>query len=63
VWTIVKILVTGERAQLEDVNIKYLLELAAQEITNESGVLKLPRYKHCKSDLGMFKKNQSHANH
>jgi hypothetical protein len=57
VWTTVKPWVTGERAQFEDENIKYQLELAVQEIMNESGIVKLPGHKDNKTDLIMFTKN------
>ena len=62
-WTTVKTWVTGERAQFEDADIQYQLEIAAREIMNESGIVKLPGHKDNKTDLGMFKKNQSHTNH
>ena len=63
VWTTVKTWVTGVIAELEDADIKYQLALAAREIMNESGSVKLPRNKNKKTDLGIFKKNQSHTNH
>ncbi len=63
VWTTVKTWVTGERAQFEDADIKYQLELAVREIMTESGIVKLPGHKDNKTDLGMFKKNQSHTNY
>jgi hypothetical protein len=57
VWTTVKTWVTDERAQFEDADIKYQLELAARESMNESGIVKLSGHKDNKTDLGMFKNN------
>jgi hypothetical protein len=63
VWITVKTWVSGERAQFEDVDIKHQLELAAQGIMNKSGIVKLPGHKDNKTDLRLFKKNQSHTNY
>jgi hypothetical protein len=62
VWTTVRTWDTGISAQFEDADIKYHLELASRNLMHESEVIKLPRHKENKSDLGMFKKNQSHTN-
>jgi hypothetical protein len=35
----------------------------ARQVMNKSGAVKLPRHNEAKSDLGMFKKNQSHINY